>query len=237
MRAVRAAFAAGLAVLAVTYDARAGDTVPVSRAADHVGKETTIEGRVVATYASPLATVLAFAPNFAGFTASVLAGDRLKFPPDFDQRCRDRVVRVTGIVTTYRGKPEMTLREPSQLLVIPAPGASPVLAEAIVTAPSVVATPDRAREDASRRLADLEERLDALESRLAAIERGLDRAAAAAEERPTLRIGAPARAVRALLGDPLEIRRAPDAGSTWIYEAGRSVAFDRAGRVAGWDGF
>src|SRR5262245_35177713 len=76
--------------------------IPDRRAADYVGQQVTIEGRVVATHESPLATVFAFAPNFAGFTATILAADRGRFPADITERVNDKVVRVTGVVTAYR---------------------------------------------------------------------------------------------------------------------------------------
>src|SRR5690242_942149 len=64
-----------------------------SRAGDYVGQDVTIEGRVAAVHESPLATVVGFSPNFAGFTATILAADRDKFPSDLEARLRDRVVR------------------------------------------------------------------------------------------------------------------------------------------------
>src|SRR6185295_987444 len=117
------------ALLSLTLAAPAAartDAVPVSKAGEQVGKQATIEGRIVATHASPLATVLAFAPNFAGFTATILAADRPKFPLNFEDRYRDKLLRVTGPVTAYRGKPEMLLHEPSQVEVVAAPGETPL---------------------------------------------------------------------------------------------------------------
>src|SRR5690242_2490818 len=99
--------------------AAAADVVPAARAGEYVGRgDVTIEGRVVAAYASPLATVLAFAPNFAGFTATILAGDRAKFPGDLDERYRGKLLQLTGPVTAYRGKPEMQVRDPSQVKIV-----------------------------------------------------------------------------------------------------------------------
>jgi hypothetical protein len=138
-----------------------------SRAGDYVGQEVTIEGRVTAIHESPLATVVGFAPNFAGFTATILAGDRDKFPSDLATRVRDRLVRVSGTVTAYRGKPEMALRDPSQLVMAPPPGPGSVAAYA---APVPVATPDGSLQDIRRALARIETRLESLESRLNTLE-------------------------------------------------------------------
>jgi hypothetical protein len=142
-------------------------TVAGSRAGDYVGQEVTIEGRVAAIHESPLATVLAFTPGFAGFTATILAGDRDKFPSDLEARVRDRFVRVRGTVTAYRGKPEMALRDPAQLILAPPAGPGSVVAHA---APAPVATPDGALDDIRRALARIETRLESLEGRLTTLE-------------------------------------------------------------------
>jgi len=143
-------------------------TIAGSRAGDYVGQDVTIEGRVAAVHESPLATVLAFSPNFAGFTATILAADRDKFPRDLAARIRDHVVRVSGTVTAYRGKPEMALRDPSQLVLAPAPGPGS-LAAPRPTAPPVAA-PDPAIDELRRALARIESRLEAIEGRLTTLE-------------------------------------------------------------------
>ena len=141
--------------------------IPGSRAGDYVGQDVTIEGRVTAIHESPLAAVLAFSQNFAGFTATILAADRDKFPSDLAARIRDRVVRVSGTVTTYRGKPEMALRDPSQLVLAPPPGPGSVAAH---PAPVPAATADGSAEELRRALNRIETRLEAIEGRLTTIE-------------------------------------------------------------------
>lgn len=138
-----------------------------SRAGDYVGQEVTIEGRVAAVHESPLATVLAFSQNFAGFTATILAADRDKFPGDLAARVRDHVVRVSGMVTAYRGKPEMALRDPAQLVLAPPP------APGSVTAPRstpVAGAADPSIDELRRALARIESRLEAIEGRLTTLE-------------------------------------------------------------------
>ena len=157
------------------------DTVPVpavvapvrpmiqgSRAAEFVGQDVTVEGRVTAIHESPLATVIGFSQNFAGFTASIMAADRDKFPADLATRLRDRVVRVSGTVTTYRGKPEMAVTDPSQLMLAPAPGPGSV-AGAQPT-PAVAVTADGSADEIRRALARIEARLDAFDTRLRTLE-------------------------------------------------------------------
>jgi hypothetical protein len=163
---VGAAEGAGAATTVIEAPAEAAP-IAGSRAADYVGQDVTIEGRVAAIHESPLATVLAFAPNFAGFTATILAGDRDKFPSDLEARLRDHLVRVTGTVTAYRGKPEMALRDPAQLVLAPAPGPGSVAAQ---PAPVPIATADGALDDIRRALSRIEARLGSFESRLDALE-------------------------------------------------------------------
>jgi hypothetical protein len=218
------------------------EAIPVSRAGEHVGEEVTIEGRVVSAHAAPLATVLAFTPNFAGFTATILAADRPKFPNNFEQRYRDKLVRVTGVVTAYRGKPEMRLREPSQLQVVPAAGETPLPPGELPAEPSPPTpppTPDAQAAETARALAALEDRVGAIETRLAAIEQALRTLAARAAGPPpgTLHTGLTGPAVRAILGDPRGVTDTTDGGSIWQYAAGRTVSFDSGGRVIAWTGF
>ena len=202
------------------------ELVSGTRAAEYVGREVAIEGRVVAVHVSPLATVLAFAPNFAGLTATILAADRSRFPDDIADRARNQSVRVTGLITAYRGKPEMRLTEPSQLTVL----SSPVPASTPGTAPSPApALPG----DAQAALTRLEARVRALEARLSALE------GRPSEPQPGAGVGAGSTAddVRALLGDPARVTRAPGRRFVWSYGDGRNVTLDHSGRVVSWSGF
>lgn len=211
-----------------------GEVVPASRAGDYVGHDVTIEGRVVAAYESPLATVLAFAPNFAGFTARILAADRAKFPADLDARYRGKVVQLTGSVTAYRGKPEMQVHDPSQLTLVVDPNAT-ATPQATRSAPAP--TPNAEIEEMRRTLAALEEHVAALEARLAGMEQTIAAQNAPPPPPTRLALGADAAAVRASLGSPHEVRRGADGGEVWIYGTGRTVTFDSGGRVVLWTGF
>jgi hypothetical protein len=239
-------FALALALASMAKLAH-GETAPASRAGDYVGREATIEGRVVATYESPLATVLAFTPNFAGFTATILAGDRPKFPADLDRRYRGKVLQITGEVAAYRGKPEMTLHDPSQVTVVV--DVSQTASPAPTPEVSATAAPPSAElDDLRRALLSIEDRLGALEGRLAGIEQVLAtqteqaRAARAAQPTPVARvrglgIGATAARVRAALGPPLEVHRGVNGGDVWFYGTGRTVTFGPDGRVVSWTGY
>ena len=211
------------------------ETVPASKAGEYVGRDVTVEGRVVATHASPTATVVAFSPNFAGFTATILAADRAKFPPDFEERYRGRLVQLTGRVSAYRGKPEMTVRDPSQMAIVVDPNMTPTAA--VVPRPSPQPTPRVDVEEMQRVVGALEERVAALEARLFAAEQALSAPPVVVGPPPRFGVGATASIVRASLGDPSDIRRRGDLGDVWLYAGGRSVTFDNSGRVVAWTGF
>jgi hypothetical protein len=233
-RALTLAIAALVLVAGVAAPARA-ETISPSKAGDYVGREVTIEGRVVATHASPTATVVAFAPNFAGFTATILAADRAKFPPDFEDRYNGRLVQLTGRVAAYRGKPEMTIRDPSQLAIVVDPNVTATAAAS--PRPSPAPTPRVDVEELQRIVVGLEERVAALEARLFAAEQALSSPAPEVGRPPRFGVGASASMVRAALGDPAEIRRRGNLGDIWLYASGRSVTFDSSGRVVAWTGF
>ena len=215
--------------------------VAATRAGEHVGEEVTVEGRVVATHVSQLATVFAFAPNFAGFTASILAADRAKFPTDVAERARDRMVRLTGTVGAYRKKPEMVLREPAQLVVLATGGGGEPAPPAPSPSP---AASDAALQEMRRLLARLEGRIAALEARVAELEpvsparpESIPGPGAPTEAPASFGVGTPAAEVRALLGDPPRVRRAPNGTVVWSYGPGRTITFDRRGQVTAWRGF
>ncbi len=201
------------------------EQVSGTNAKEYVGREVAIEGRVVAVHVSPLATVLAFAPNFAGFTATILAADRPRFPDNIAERARDQSVRVTGTITAYRGKPEMRLREPSQLMLL----SSPVPTSTPGPAPSP--PPDT---DTTAALTLLEARVRALEARMAILEGRPPPPESGAQPGAEIGVGASAADVRALLGDPARITRAPGRRFVWSYDDGGSVTFDGSGHVVSW---
>ena len=216
-----------IVALLVCVGSRAfAETVPASRAGEFIGRDVTIEGRVVAAYDSPLATVLAFAPNFAGFTARILAADRAKFPTDVAERYRGKLVQLTGPVTAYRGKPEMQVHDPSQLTVVVDPNLTPT---PLASLPAPAPTPQAEIEELRRVIA-------ALEARVAGTERMLAAQNAPPPPPPGLAVGADAATVRRLLGPPHQVQRGVDGSNVWLYGTGRTVTFDANGRVLAWTG-
>jgi DNA/RNA endonuclease YhcR with UshA esterase domain len=112
------AFAVGLGLAATALAAGPGAIHP-AEAAKHVGKEVTVEG--VVAQVSDLAGEPIFL-NFGGrypdqvFAAVVLAVNRRWFP--HPEKWEGKTVRVSGTVRLYRGKPEIVLSDPKQLVAV-----------------------------------------------------------------------------------------------------------------------
>jgi hypothetical protein len=89
-----------------------------AEAAKHIGETATVEGVVSTTRALPSGQVfLNFGAPFPDhdFTALVLPKDRTKFGDLVG--LRDKSIRVTGKIEDYRGKPEILLTSPDQLVI------------------------------------------------------------------------------------------------------------------------
>jgi micrococcal nuclease len=52
------------------------------------------------------------------FTTVIFSSDFDKFPPFPEEYYLHRVVRITGLIKEYRGKPEIILKSPSQIEII-----------------------------------------------------------------------------------------------------------------------
>jgi micrococcal nuclease len=85
-------------------------------AADHVGRLVAVEGRVVATYNSGKVCHLNFHEDYRRyFSVAIFSQDFAKFPPSPEQYYLKRNVRVTGIVKSYKGAPEIIVNDPGQI--------------------------------------------------------------------------------------------------------------------------
>ena len=94
--------------------------VPDSIAAHYVGQTVAVEGKVIGVHASRSGTTFfnfgAAYPNQT-FTAVIFESSSSRFPDP--KQWEGKRVRVTGQVRLYRGKPEIVLEEPSQLVAAP----------------------------------------------------------------------------------------------------------------------
>ena len=88
-------------------------------AAKYYGQQKTVEGTVVVTRNTGKVCFLNFSQNWkTEFTAVIFASDFPKFPSSPESFYRGQMVRVTGRVQEYQGKPEIILRTASQIVVV-----------------------------------------------------------------------------------------------------------------------
>lgn len=85
-------------------------------AAKYVGRLVAIEGRVVATYNSGKVCHLNFHEDYRRhFSIAIFGQDFDKFPQQPEQHYLRRNVRVTGVVKSYKGAPEVIVNDPRQI--------------------------------------------------------------------------------------------------------------------------
>ena len=89
----------------------------------HQGEIRIVEGTVVGGYyAEGLGgqpTFLDFHDTSEGYLKAIIwGGNRDKFPPNPESHYLDAKVRVKGLIETYKGMPEIVLREPSQIWIV-----------------------------------------------------------------------------------------------------------------------
>ena len=85
----------------------------------YYGEKVTVEGKIVGTYNSGKACFLNFHTNWRKyFTAVIFASDFDKFPSNPEDCFQDKTVQITGVIKEYKGKPEIVLRDPSQIKII-----------------------------------------------------------------------------------------------------------------------
>jgi micrococcal nuclease len=96
-----------------------GDVISWQDAAKHYGEYATVEGTIVATHNSGKACFLNFHPDYNRyFTAVIFASAFSRFPPNPEMHYRGRNVRVSGYIKEYKGKPEIILEDPSQIVIL-----------------------------------------------------------------------------------------------------------------------
>jgi len=125
------------------------DVILWADAADFVGVEMVVEGRVVRTYASDKAVFLNFAEDYQGtFQVVIFPEDLAKFSDPPETFFYGRQIRVQGLIKQYQGAPEIVVRDPWQIEVALTPGQdeSPNCGTPVVVQVVVTATPPAASE-------------------------------------------------------------------------------------------
>lgn len=92
---------------------------PWQKASDYIGQNATIKGTVVSTYKSATVCFLDFGEKRErGFYAVIFSSSFPLFPANPERHYKDRSVRITGAVTTYKGRPQIVMEAPSQIEII-----------------------------------------------------------------------------------------------------------------------
>jgi hypothetical protein len=138
---IRVALAALLGA-AVVARAVAPPVVPWQEADHHVGEIVTLEGVVASVRSTGDTWVLEFAPDDAHAVRVVLMVPLLSNLPRAPERLYGaRRVRASGLVRRFQGRPEMVIRNPSQIEVVDVAGPEAATPEA---APHAAAPPPAA---------------------------------------------------------------------------------------------
>ena len=99
--------------------ATGGTVVPWEEALRHPGEEIVVEGTIVRTHRSETMLYLNFHPNWKRYLTLVIHGKDLPFfPADPEKAYRGKKVRVRGEVKLYKDRPEMVVRNPSDITVV-----------------------------------------------------------------------------------------------------------------------
>jgi endonuclease YncB( thermonuclease family) len=86
----------------------------------HVGEEILVEGTVVRTHRTASMLYLNFHANWKRYLTIVIhAKDLHRFPVDPEAAFRGRKIRARGEVQLYKGRPEMVIRGPADIRVVP----------------------------------------------------------------------------------------------------------------------
>ena len=97
-----------------------GAVVPWEEAGRRQGEEIVVEGTIVRTHRAENAVYLNFHPNWKRYlTIVILAKDLPLFPGNPETAYRGKRVRVRGEVTLYKDRPEMIVRSPGEITVLP----------------------------------------------------------------------------------------------------------------------
>jgi len=100
--------------------ATGGMVVPWEEAHRHQGEEIVVEGTIVRTHRAEKVIYLNFHPNWKRYlTIVIFVKDLPLFPADPEKAYRGKKVRVRGEVKLYKDRPEMDVRSPGDITVVP----------------------------------------------------------------------------------------------------------------------
>ena len=96
------------------------DAIDVKDAPNYVGKKVTVCTRVVAIKSSDAITQISLDEKFPNspLTVIVFAKNYSKFPNSLEQLFLNQDVCLKGVVEIYKGKPQIILESPTQIIVL-----------------------------------------------------------------------------------------------------------------------
>jgi len=104
----------------LTVPATGGTVIPWEEAHRYQGEEIVVEGTIVRTHRAEKVMYLNFHPNWKRYLTLVIhVKDLPHFPADPEKAYRGRKVRVRGEVKLYKDRPEMVVRDPANIIVVP----------------------------------------------------------------------------------------------------------------------
>ena len=94
-------------------------------AGKYIGSRISVEGKIVIAHNSGKACFLNFHPNWKRyFSVVIFASDFARFPSPPEKAYLGKLVRVTGTIQEYEGRPEMAVSGPEQIQILPGAGES-----------------------------------------------------------------------------------------------------------------
>jgi len=97
----------------------AWEIVPWERARSYIGREVTVEGKIVRTHRGKNILFLNFHPNWKKYLSVVIYGKDLPgFPDNPETFYRNKALRVRGTVTLHKDRPEIVVTSPAAITVV-----------------------------------------------------------------------------------------------------------------------
>ncbi|MBP2675238.1 MAG: nuclease (SNase domain protein) [Deltaproteobacteria bacterium] len=101
-------------------DRRGGSAVSWEEAHRHVDERIVVEGTIVRTHRTASVLYLNFHPNWKRYLTVVIRSKDLPlFPADPETAFKGRKIRARGEVTLFKGRLEMVVRDPADIVVVP----------------------------------------------------------------------------------------------------------------------
>ena len=97
------------------------DAIDACNAGNYIGKEKTVAGKIADGYKSKTNTVfLNFEKPYPNqcFTAVIFSSDLINFPENPQSFYEGKIVKIKGVIKEYQGKPEIILKDRSQIEIV-----------------------------------------------------------------------------------------------------------------------